>query len=193
MKTSIIAAFAITVMGAAAPAFAQDAPAPTLTQPQGYATLGYTYLNPYNHALGELTGRAGLRFGKYWGVEGEAGGGIVGNHFTSPAGNRASLNSGISTAVYAVGYLPITSKLELLARGGYGESSVQIRSDVGPSTANANSSKTLVSANYGAGAQYMLTPKDGFRIDYTRRDYQAPGFDNPKDTDTYALSYVRKF
>jgi hypothetical protein len=39
----------------------------------------------------------------------------------------------------------------------------------------------------------MLTAKDGIRVDYTRRDFQATGFDNPKDADTYALSYVRKF
>lgn len=197
MKYLIIAAASATCMAVAAPAFAQDAATgPSLSHPQGYLTLGYTYLNPYGHDLGELTGRAGLRFSRYWGVEGEIGGGILGNHFATGTGinSRVNLSEGVAPAAYAVGYLPLMGdKLDLLARVGYGNTPLQVRSDVGGSSANANTTRTLASWNYGAGAQYALNGKDGLRFDYTRRDFQAPGLDNPKDTDTYSVSFVHKF
>ena len=50
---------------------------------------------------------------------------------------------------------------------------------------------TSHSVNYGGGAQYMLTGKDGIRVDYTRRDFQEKNA--PKDDDTWTVSYVRKF
>src|ERR1700761_986879 len=107
MKSLIIAAVAAVGLGVAVPAMAQDGP--TLTQPQGYVNLGYTYLNPYGHDLGELFGRGGMQFSRYWGVEGEFGGGILGSHFaTGPTINsRVNLGEGIEAAGYAVGYLPL--------------------------------------------------------------------------------------
>jgi len=65
MKSFIIAAIAVAGTAVAAPAFAQTVE-PTITSPQGYVNLGYTYLNPYQRDLGEVTGRLGLRMGKYW-------------------------------------------------------------------------------------------------------------------------------
>lgn len=194
MKSIIIAAIAVAGVGASAPAFAQDQAGPTLSQPQGYLNLGYTYLNPYGHDLGEITGRAGLRPGRYWGVEGEFGGGVLGNHYTAPTGGRVSLSEGIDAAGYVVGFLPLMhDKLDLLARVGYGETPLTIRSDTGPSSTAANSAHIVTSWNYGAGAQYMFNARNGLRFDYTRRDFQAPGFDNPVDVNTYAISYVRRF
>jgi hypothetical protein len=196
MKSLIIAAVAVTGIAVSAPAFAQDAAMPTLTHPQGYLNLGWTYLNPYGHDLGELTGRAGVKFSRYWGVEGEVGGGLLGNHYATGPGinSRVNLSEGISRAVYGVGYLPVMNdKLELLARVGYGNTPLLTRSDVGASSSNPNTMRTLASWNYGAGAQYALNGKDGLRFDYTRRDFQAPGFDNPKDMDTYSVSIVHKF
>lgn len=203
MKSLFIAAFAVASAGVAAPAFAQTATTtttePTLTQPQGYLNLGYTYLNPYGHDLGELFGRGGLKFSRYWGVEGEIGGGVLGNHFATGRGinSRVNLSEGIQSAIYGVGYLPLPvfggDKLELLARVGYGETPLKTRSDVGPSANNSNSQITVANWNYGAGLQYALNGKDGLRFDYTRRDFQYKGPDNPKDMDTYSVAFVHKF
>ena len=201
MKSLIIATIAVAGVGLAAPAFAQTAtaPEPTLTHPQGYLNLGYTYLNPYGHDLGELFGRGGLKFSRWWGVEGEVGGGILGNHFaTGPTtASRVNLSEGIQSAIYGVGYLPLPvlggDKLDLLARVGYGETPLQTRSDFGPSDLNSNRTITVANWNYGAGMQYALNGKDGVRLDYTRRDFQFKGADNPKDMDTYSVAFVHKF
>jgi hypothetical protein len=201
MKSLIIAASAVVGVGIAAPAFAQTTttPQPTLTQPQGYLNLGYTYLNPYGHDLGELFGRGGVKFSRYWGVEGELGGGVLGNHFATGPGinSRVNLSEGIQSAIYGVGYLPLPvlggDKLELLARAGYGETPLLTHSDVGPNGANGNHVITMANWNYGAGAQYALNGKDGLRFDYTRRDFQDKGPDNPHDIDTYSIAFVHKF
>jgi opacity protein-like surface antigen len=201
MKSLIIAAVAAAGIGIAAPALAQTETAaePTLTHPQGYLNLGYTYLNPYGHDLGELFGRGGLKFSRYWGVEGEIGGGVLGNHFATAPGinNRVNLSEGIQSAIYGVGYLPLPilggDKVELLARAGYGETPLKVRSDFGPSSSNSNSQITVANWNYGAGVQYALNGKDGLRFDYTRRDFQYKGPDNPKDMDTYSVAFVHKF
>ena len=200
MKSLIIAAAAVATVGVAAPAFAQTATAdPTLTHPQGYLNLGYTYLNPYGHDLGEVFGRGGLKFSRWWGVEGEVGGGVMGNHFaTGPSINsRVNLSEGIQSAIYGVGYVPLPvmggDKLELLGRVGYGETPLSIRSDVGSSDNNANVTKTVASWNYGAGLQYSMNNRNGIRFDYTRRDFQYKGVDNPHDTDTYSVAFVHKF
>jgi outer membrane immunogenic protein len=199
MKSFIIAAVAVAGVAASAPAFAQTATEPTRTHPQGYLNLGYTYLNPYGHDLGEVFGRGGLRFGHWWGVEAEAGGGVLGNHFATGPGvnSRVNLSEGIQVAGYAVGYVPLPvmggNKLDLLARVGYGQTPLQIRSDVGQSGNNPDVTKTLASVNYGAGLQYAMNSRDGVRFDYTRRDFQYKGVDNPHDTDTYSVSFVHKF
>ena len=203
MKSLIIVAVAATSLGMAAPTFAQTTGSattdPTLAHPQGYLNLGYTYLNPYGHDVGELFGRGGLKFSRYWGVEGEIGGGVLGNHFATGPGinSRVNLSEGVQSAIYGVGYLPLPvlggDKLELLARAGYGETPLGIRSDVGPSSANANSQITVANWNYGAGMQYALNGKDGVRFDYTRRDFQDKGPDNPHDLDTYSVAFVHKF
>jgi hypothetical protein len=186
-----------------APALAQTTTAtttaPTLTQPQGYLNLGVTYLNPYGHDLGEVFGRGGVKFSRYWGVEGELGGGVLGNHFATGPGinSRVNLSEGIQPAIYGVGYLPLPvwggDKLELLARVGYGETPLTVRSDVGSNDSSAYHSITAANWNYGAGMQYALNGKDGLRFDYTRRDFQDRGPDNPHDIDTFSMAFVHKF
>ncbi|MEI9890167.1 MAG: hypothetical protein WDN45_05655 [Caulobacteraceae bacterium] len=89
MKSLIIATVAVAAIGVAAPAMAQSVD-PTPTHPQGYLNLGYTYLNPMAATLGEVFGRGGLRMGRYWGVEGEFGGGVMGNHFATARASTAA-------------------------------------------------------------------------------------------------------
>jgi outer membrane immunogenic protein len=192
MKSLIVAALAVSAAAIAAPASAQWAPGAWLAQPQFYATLGYTYSNPYNRDLGEITGRVGVKVGPFVGMEGELGTGVFQNRFTTAAGNHAKLSEGPSPAVYAVGYLPIGgyvpyigSKLDVFGRVGYGETQLMTQ------VANHDNLNTYTSINYGGGVQYTMNGHDGLRFDYTRRDYQTRT--SPGDDNTYALSYVHKF
>jgi outer membrane immunogenic protein len=181
MKSLIIAAAAVAIAGAAAPAFAQS-----LTAPQGYGELGYTGLYPNNHDLGEITGRLGLKMLPYLGVEGEFSTGVSNSRITTPAGGQATLSEQPSIAGFVVGYYPITPKFDLLARVGYGETALRT---VGPTDiTHDNTSPDLA---YGAGAQYFLDGKNGIRVDYTRRDFSEPTA--PKDMDTWTVGYVRRF
>ena len=186
MKSLIIAATALAGVAIAAPAFAQDQAAPTITSPQGYINMGYTGTSPNGHDVGEITGRAGLRLGRYWGVEGELGTGVTSDSFTSSTGAASKLSAGPQAAAYGVGYLPLMGdKLDLIGRVGYGTELYKLESG---GTTRINTSHSV---NYGAGAQYMLTGKDGIRVDYTRRDFQESNA--PKDDDTWTVAYVRKF
>ena len=180
MKSIIIATAAIGLAAAATPVLAQ-----TMSSPQGYAGLGYTGLSPNGHDLGEITGRMGLKLSPYWGVEAEVGTGVSDSHFTSASGSHDTIREQPSGAAYVVGYYPVTPKFDVLARVGYGAT------DLKTSNAAGDRFNTSHSVNYGAGAQYMLTRKDGIRVDYTRRDFQESSA--PKDDDTWTASYVRKF
>jgi hypothetical protein len=207
MKSLVIAAVAVAGVGLAAPAFAQTTTTtttvatsdPTFSHPQPYVNLGYTYLNPYGHDAGELFGRGGLKFSRWFGAEAEVGGGVFGNHFaTGPnANSRVTMSEGVQWGVYGVGFVPLPvlggDKLELLGRVGYGNTPVTLKTDAGQISTIPTGTKTLASWNYGAGLQYALSAKNGVRFDYTRRDFQAPGADNPRDTDTYSVAFVHKF
>jgi hypothetical protein len=180
MKSIIVAASALALSALAVPAFAQVFQMP----PTGYVDLGVTRLDTGHTNLDEITGRAGLRFGSYVGVEGELGTGIDTNSHTGASGTHYDVNEQPSAAIYGVGYWPVTPRLDLLVRVGYGETGLK-------TTINGiDNTNTYTSVNYGAGAQYFLTAKDGVRFDYTRRAFASPYI---KDGDTYALSYVRKF
>lgn len=186
MKSLIIATAAMAGFAMAAPAFAQDQAAPTLTSPQGYLNMGYTGTDPNGHAIGEITGRAGLRLGRFWGVEGELGTGVTSDSFKNANGVASKLSAGPQAAAYGVGYLPLLGdKLDLIGRVGYGMD--LYKTEAGGVT-RINTSHSV---NYGAGAQYMLTGKDGIRVDYTRRDFQETSA--PKADNTWTVAYVRKF
>jgi outer membrane immunogenic protein len=150
MKTLIAAAMLISATAIGAPAMAQ--------QPTGYATLGYTHLDNDNVGVGEVDARLGLRFGRYVGVEGEAG--------------------------QAVGFLPVSPRLDLLARVGYGTERFDTK------IAGFGHTTTDTSVNYGVGAQYFLSGADGVRLDYTRKDVSNSRAD---DYNAYSVAYVRRF
>ncbi len=182
MKTLIAAAASLAALSFAAPALAQTAP--DLTHPSYYFSLGDSYLTPgYNGGIDELTGRIGARLGQNWGVEGEIAGGI--SRYTNAASSN-NVTEPVTGAGYAVGYYPISPKIELLARIGYGASSLH-------QTINGVSADSVTnSVNFGAGAQYWLTGVDAIRADYTRRDYLGNSA-IPSGADVWGVSYVRRF
>jgi opacity protein-like surface antigen len=182
MKSIIIAALGAAGVAMAGPAFAQST-----TPLQPYVTLGYTYLNPYDRDLGEVTGRMGLRLWRFIGVEGEIGGGVLDNSYTNSTGAHVKLSEGTQATGYLVGFFPVWGdKIDLLARVGYGETPLILQ------TPTQKSIETTHPINLGAGAQYALNNKDGLRFDYTWRDFQG-GYYAPHNDNTYAVSFVHKF
>ncbi len=187
----IIAALAATALTSAAGAVRADpvaAPAATESAAPAsdwevYGSLGYNYLHasPYNVSvdLGAVTGRVDLRYMRYFGAETEVSAGVVDQTI---AGAKISLDS--EYAVYAVGYLPLAPRADLFARVGYG--SAKLRGSAGGYSVSSTGNTWAV----GVGGQYFLTDKDGVRAEYTR---YASTDSSQADTDSFSVSYVRKF
>lgn len=175
MKNLLLATVAVTMI--AAPAFAQ-----TKDEPRGYGTLGYTHLEGDNATTGAVTGRLGVNLNRYLAVETEASVGVKNDDF-QVGGVEGKVKQEWEAAGYVVGKIPVSDRIDVFARGGYGHTELKselagIRSDVGGD-----------SWNYGAGANYYIDGVNGVRADWTRRDYR----DNGGEADAYSLSFVRKF
>ena len=171
----IIAASATFV--AAMPAAAQS-----LSAPNFYGTLGYTYVDANDVNLGAVTGRLGARLHRNFGVEGEAAIGVDSDRDTL-AGVTYRTKLKHSFAGYGVAYLPLSPQVELFARGGYGTTRFRL------STNTVKVSDSDGSWNYGAGGQYLFDANNGLRAEYTRYDFG----DFLGHANTWSLSYVRKF
>ena len=182
MKTFILAASTLVAMAAApAIASAQASGAGTLV----YGTLGYADSNTDHLNLGTIQGRVGARFGQYFGVEGELGFGVAGDK-TTQNGVNVKANIQNQEAIYGVGFLPLSSNVDLLARIGYGDTRVKAKA----SAAGASDTESGDSWNYGVGGQYHFDDKNAVRVDYTREEYTGS---NGGAANVYGLSYVRKF
>lgn len=180
MKNIVLAAAAsATVALMAAPAAAQSlAFAPTTF----YGTLGYAHIDDDGVNLEAATARLGARFGQNFGVEAEGAIGVDGYTQTIGA-TTASVKLDHSLAAYAVGYLPLSPKFDLMVRGGYGTSQATVKS-AGVSIDDDNDSW-----NYGVGGQYSFDGVNGVRAEYTRYDFTNAG----GAADVWSVSYVRKF
>jgi len=188
LKVLALGAIGLSMM--AAPCFAQSETTggPWYAPTSFYGNLGYSNLDAdggSNTDVSAVIGRVGARFGPYLGVEGEASAGIGSDSVTlGPDTARTHLDN--QYAGYLVGFLPVTRKFDFLARVGYGAQQFNVRDE----SADTSFNKHYDSVNYGAGAQYLFTDKDGVRVDYTRYDSQekfAP------DQDVWSVAYVRKF
>lgn len=182
MKKFLVAAAMLPLVGlTAAPALAQtDATTRPFT---GYGTLGYSHSDYGVSDLGGVTGRLGMRYKRFVGVEAEGTFGVDADHSTryGPA-TKTELDRAV--AAYAVGWAPLTPKLDLFARVGVGNSRTEIK---GLAPQDVKFSRDSI--NYGVGAQYFVTNNDGVRLDLTRHSFTG----GPGRADTYALSYVRRF
>lgn len=171
----LFATMALAAVAVSAPAFAQTA-APEVS---GYATLGYSNTHTDSVNLGAITGRLGVRGYRYFGVEGEASVGV-----TKDKLQGVNLRVKDEFAGYAVGFLPVSSDVDVFARVGYGTTG--IKGNIGNVSASDNSE----SVNYGAGAQYFFAHgPNGVRVDFTRFDFTHDG----GAANVVSLSYVRKF
>jgi len=159
----------------AAPAMAQDA-SPV------YGSVGYSQVEAEGVDLGAVTGRVGYKFNPNFAVEGEASFGVADDDVAIGA-TTANVELEYDAAVYAVGILPVTPNFELFGRAGYGTTEIEA------SAAGLSASDSGESFNYGVGANYFIDGTNGFRADWTRRDFRDDG----GEADVWSLGYVRKF
>ena len=181
------AAVAVAAAAVAAPAFAQSLPA---LAPITYnAGLGFTGVSLPRTDVGAITLRAGADFGKYLGVEAEGAFGVVdADGQIGATTTKAHLND--EYAAYALARYPVLTNGSLFARVGYGHTDLKLTATDMVSSVSASGTARVDSWNYGAGAQYFFSGKNGVRVDYTRFDFRARGL---TDADTWTVSYVRKF
>ena len=178
---AFLAAASAAALASLAPvmAHAQDAaPATGL-----YANLGYANTHADGVNLGAIGGRLGYRFNNYVGVEGELAGGVKGDR-VDVGGLSADVKLKHAEAIYAVGFLPIAPRWDVLGRVGYGNTSLEA------SALGASASDDGDSWNFGVGTQYHWDGVNGVRADYTRQEFRG---DNGGSADVWSLAYSRKF
>jgi outer membrane immunogenic protein len=180
MKSLVLAAATLAVLGAAAPALAQPM---TLSGVSGYGTLGLGDFNNDSSNIGAVTGRVGARFGPYVGVEGELSGGFNSSH-SDLGGARSNVSMRDQYAAYAVGFLPVAPNADLLARIGYGATDLHVSQPL-----NTNFNRYETTWNAGVGGQYFFNGGNGVRLDYTRETADRSDL----DANVFSAAYVRKF
>lgn len=180
MKSLVLAATTLAVLGAAAPALAQPM---SLSGISGYGTLGVEDLNDNSANIGAVTGRLGARFGRYIGVEGELSGGFNSAR-ADVGGARSDVSLRDQYAAYAVGFLPILPNADLLARIGYGASDLHVSRPL-----NNDFNRYQTTWNAGVGGQYFFDGANGVRLDYTRETADRSDL----DANVFSAAYVRKF
>lgn len=179
MYRTLAAAASVAALGlAAAPVMAQTAPATG-----AYGTLGYSHVDDGDLGLGTAQGRLGYKFHPNFAVEGEGALGVDSDSRTI-AGATVDTKVKHSAAAYAVGIVPLSDKLDLFVRGGYGTTKARA------TTGAVSITDSNDSWNYGAGAQYFFDGMNGVRADYTRHDFRGAGNGS---ADAWGVSYVRKF
>ena len=163
-------------LAAAMPAHAQE------TSTKGvYAGIGYARVSPGNADLDAIQGRLGYRFGPWVGVEAEVAAGLG----SDTVGDVAKYKLRHQESLYAVGFAPLTPKLDLLARVGYGYTRMKLSiADTAFSTSFGQESW-----NFGGGVQYLVDGKNGLRAEYTRQEFIG----GDADSDNWSIGYVRRF
>lgn len=194
MKAFMVAASAAVVV-CAVPAIAS---AQTDTRPTGvYGTLGYANTNDTDANLGTIQGRLGYRFNDWLGVEGELAGGVKSDDVSTTVGGASVTGKAKIShqeAIYGVGFLPLGTNFDLLARIGYGNTRAKV-SDVtvvggGGVVTGLSGSGDGDSWNFGVGGQYHWDTQNGVRVDYTREEFRG---DNSGHADVWAIAYTRRF
>lgn len=171
IKFAAVAAAALTFV--AAPAFAQ-----TFSPTTFYGNLGYSHVDGDGVDLGAISARLGARLGQYVGVEAEGG---LGVNDDTVGGAKVDLKH--SVAGYVVGFAPLTPKIDLIGRVGYG--TTRLGAEAGGVTVKDNQD----SWNYGVGGQYFFDAANGLRAEWTRFDFT----NDAGKADVWSVHYVRKF
>ncbi|MDI7774977.1 porin family protein [Asticcacaulis sp. EMRT-3] len=160
MKTFIIAAASVAALALGTAASAQ-----TTNQDVGhvYGSLGYQSANnnKTGSSLGAVDATVGTKLNPYFGVEGEAA-------FGTNTDKRGDGDYKLSNkwGAYGVGYLPISSRFDLLGRVGVSDTDMKA-----PATAGKLEQGTAL--DYGVGAQYHINPSYALRADVTKSDFEG--------------------
>jgi predicted porin len=152
------------------------------TSPEVYGSVGYGSTRASGADTGTIQGRVGAKLTPHFGVEGEVAGGVSDDK-TYVANAPVNVKQQYQASAYAVGFLPVTPNVELLARAGYGTTKFDASSAASPLKGS------MESWNYGVGAQYKFDDKNGVRADWTKSEFN----NSKEDADTVAVAYVRKF
>jgi len=195
MRYILAAATSAAVLGVAAPVLAQT---DTQSGMGVYGNLGWSGTQAQGTMTQSITGRVGGRFNRYLGVEGEVTGGLGSDHRTFGAGTPSQtdleVKQKLAGAAYAVGFLPVTPKFDILARVGYGASSYSIRPGATAASYDAHEN----GIRYGVGAQYFLDGSNGLRVDYTRQHMgsltdSGGYFGADRDAGVWGVTLAHKF
>lgn len=178
MRNVLLAASALTLI--AAPAFAQD------QSPEVYANIGYSVAqissSGFDWDVGSITARAGVNLHPNFAVEGELSYGVD-DDTVDVGGGDVTIENEYDLAIYGVAVLPISEQVQLFARLGFGHTEGAV------SGGGISESIDGKSWNFGAGGQFMIDGQNGFRADWTRRDFTEDG----GELDVYSVSFVRRF
>ncbi len=177
MSAAVLAAPVVAMAVAAAPSLshAQDTGV--------YGTLGYAGSRAEGADTGAVQGRLGAKLTPHFGVEGELSGGVKDDDIDTN-GVRSNIEQTHSAAVYGVGFLPVSPKIDLIGRVGYGNTQYK------QTLAGVESKFDADSVNYGVGAQYKVDDKNGVRVDYTRQQFRD---NDAADANVVSVGYARKF
>ena len=178
MKT-LMSAAALAALSVAVPALSHA----QTTSPEVYGTLGYAGSRADGADTGAVQGRLGAKLTPHFGVEGELSGGVKDDDIDTN-GVRSNIEQTHSAAAYAVGFLPVTPNIDLLARVGYGNTQFK------QTLAGVENKFDADSVNYGVGAQYKVDDKNGVRVDYTRQQFRD---NDAADANVVSVGYARKF
>lgn len=159
MKKLVISAAAILAGAVAAPGAANA---------EVYTNLGYTQFSSDDVDVGGATARLGYKFTPNFGVEGEASWGL--NEDTADVlGTPVDIKLNQEYGAYAVGFLPLGDKFELLGRVGY------VNVDAASSFGGFNVGVDEDGVGFGGGLQWKVTDKAALRADYTRLEGNDDG------------------
>jgi opacity protein-like surface antigen len=183
MKT-LIAAAGLAALVSLAPAMAQAQD--TGISSGVYGTLGYAQAGVDEFDFGGVQGRLGYRFNNWFGVEGEVAFGTNEERISVPT-TQGPVNVDFklknSKAIYGVGFIPLASSTDIIARIGYGHSEIEGEA-LGVSASEGGSSW-----NFGIGAQHHFDGLNGVRVDYTRHEFNDEG----GAADVWSVAYTRRF
>jgi outer membrane immunogenic protein len=179
MKFLAIGVALAALLAVATPASAQSG------RTGAYAGVGGTWFSADDVDVTGATGRLGYRFHPNFGIEGEASFGIEGDE-ADFLGTPVDVDLDSQYGVYAVGFLPVTDRVELLGRVGW--ATIDAQGTLGDFSAGADDDGIGV----GIGAQYHVTDNFAVRGDYTRLAAESED-DGDDGVDAFGISGIWSF
>lgn len=154
MKTTLVAAIAVSGAALSQPAFAQT-----------YIQGGYTFMQSEGSAGGDVslnvaTVRVGHEILPFIAIEGEASTGISDGHYQVSGSAYADVTLKSQVGIFAVGRLPVPAVGTLFARAGYANTNLD---DDGYGYIRDGNGVAL-----GAGIEFDLIPGLDTRLEYTQ-------------------------